>query len=411
MKRSGLMFVTMLLPLMTGATSYVEEEHKFYLGDQELVNEKNAEKISNELGYFGEFEFPTLFSKNIENCNLELKFYPKTSMKYQIRVVYAYGSGARFKIGEAGCTYYTLYQSDFRSTEIGKARSFKIPLKGAYGNYGISTDERDDIYTNNFYIGFYVDEHINNYTGKYYYMKFPTTYCTGDIYNMQVGHYATNYYCHPSILVAQLYKYEYHKRVFLGGKEWKNEMECVRDGRFVDWQDFQKENRGEITKSYFSVPLKMELRDYAHQPTSITVKEGDANLFIYDGYENYNLGEPTTGFTGEKGYKIPLRVLFDGRYITLKPKVAFYLSPDYRKVYFKETIPNGVNSRNYVTLRNYIPIPAISGSSPVTFKYQVELLNAGPLGLVNILAAFSYTKSKNYFGSHADSAYYVEEVL
>ncbi len=399
--------MSLLLPLFIGAT-YVEEVHPFYMGDREVITEDNAEYVTNNYGYFGETEFPTLIGDK-NGWKIKLRWFRNTTKKIQIKLLYIYGQSAKLKPGDAGSNYYVVYEGPFLAGNVGSYTDFTISLSEALSEHGISTDHLDNKFTNCFNLGFFVDEHTATYQGKFYYITFPTTYASGKKYHFNVGHYSTNYICYPDGVNENLK--EYYKRVYIGGRSWKNEIRCVGGGSFVDWRDFQNESRGEINSSYFSIPLKMELYGYtrANKP-NLTVKIADANLFVYDGYEYYNFGEPTIGYSGEKGYKIPIRLVYDGTYYTLKPRYSFYITPDYRNIYFEETLPNGVNARNYIKTNSYVPIPAINGSTPVTFTYQIEILNAGPLGLVDITAKFSYTKSKNYFGSHSNSTYYVEEV-
>lgn len=407
--KKGIAFIALLFPMLFGAT-YPEEVHPLNLCSTQEINEKNCDNISKNYGYFApNTEFPTLVG-NSSTWKMKLRFYRNTTSKIQIRLLYCYGQMLKFNSSQSGCNYYSVYESGFTSGNIGTYFDCSISLSEALKDHGISTTYLNNIYTNYFYLGFYIDEHGTSSQGKFYYITIPTTYSSGQHYRFNIGHYTTNYLCYPSVDNGS--KQEFHKRVFFGGEKWSKTVECVGGGSFADWRDFQNESRGEIDQTYFEIPLKMEFYGLtrADQPT-FTVKDGDANLFIYEGYEYYNLGELSTGIDGKKGYKIPLKVVKSGKYYVLRTRVPFYVTPDYRNIYFRESIPESANNRRYSRVSGYVPIPAITGNAPVTFKYQIELLNAGPLGLVDITAAFSYTKSKNYFGSHSNSDYYVEEVI
>ncbi len=408
MRKRDATFMILLLPSLIGAT-YVEETHPLYLNSTECVTSSNCDSITNNYGYFEEnSEFPTLIG-DPNTWKMSLRFYRNTTAKIQIRLLYCYGQGIKFNSKQSGCNYYTVYESGFTSGKIGTYFNCTFSLSETLKDHGITTDYLNNIYTNYFYLGFYVDEHNGSAEGKFYYITLPTTYASGKHYVMNVGKYATNYNCYPD--EDNNTKKEFHKRVFFGGKKWEKNIQCVGGGTFTDWRDFQNEERGEINSSYFSLPLKMELYGLtrADQP-SLNVKNEDANLFIYEGYRYYHLGTTTKGYNGKIGYKIPIKLVYTGRYYVLKPRKTFYITPDYRNIYFEETIPNNGNNRDFVTQSSYIPIPAIIKAEPITFKFQIELLNAGPLGLVDIIASFSFTKSKNYFGSHTNSDYYVEEI-
>ncbi len=396
-----------LLPFLLGAIND-ETVHSSTDNEYVLVTDSNASKIASTYGYFEERDFPILTEGKENAWKLNCRFVRKTSRKIQVRLYYVYGNQAAFKAGDVGCKYYEVYRSGYISGSIGSYFNCNISLKSALADHGISTDYRYKIFKANFALGIYVDEHPTTYKGEVFYMYIPSTFNSGNRYHLEIGKYVASTY----VLRNTTYnEEEYHRKVRYGGEDWKAKADSVLGGKFHDWNDFSKESRGEIDGLSFKIPLKMSLTQFGNANNrDLIINDEDMNLFIYDGYERYNLGEPTIGYDGKKGYKIPLRRSFDGTYITFYPKKQFYMSSDGRKVYDSMTVPNGGRG-NYYQVYNEVPLPAIEENIPTKFVFQIELLNSGPIGLVDITAKFSYTKSKNYFGSHKSASYYVEEEL
>lgn len=408
MNTKKLCFILPLLPFLTGAVQD-EEVHSNLDTKFTFISDSNVANITEKYGYFLEGEMPTMTKGKENSWSLTTRFVRSTTKKIQIRLYYLYGPTANWHhlASDSGCSYYEVYRSAYVSGKIGSYLQCVIPLKSALENHGLKTDYRYKIFQATFALGVYVDEHSGSNKGEFAYVHLPSTYNTGKRYHLDVSKYATSSY--------RLMNYDYnqeeaHRKVTFGGKNWQVKMDAIADGKFLDWRDFQKESRGEIKAFTFPIPLKMELRQFGtSERRNLLINDADMNLFIYDGYERYNLGETSIGYEGKKGYKIPLRQRFDGEYVTLDIKDIYWVSLDGRRVYNRDTVPDG--GRGYQQVRSGFPIPSIPDKSEYKFLFQMELLNVGALGLVDITGKFSYTKSKNYFGSHKNSSYYVEEEL
>ena len=408
MNTRKLLFVLPLFPFLLGATAD-EEIHSDLDTKFTYVISSNASKVTEKYGYFLESEMPTMTKGEEKSWSLVTRFVRSTTKKIQIRLFYVYGQTANWKhlASGSGCSYYEVYRSRFVSGKIGSFLQCVIPLRSALEDQGIKTDYRYKIFQANFALCVYVEEHAGNNKGEFCYIYLPSTYNTGKRYHLDISKYSTSSY------KLQNYDYnqeEFHRKVKFGGKGWSQTTTAIADGKFLDWNDFQKESRGEINNFSFDIPLKMELRQFGtSERRSLIIDDKDMNLFIYDGYERYNLGETSIGYDGKKGYKIPLKQSFDGDYVTFDIKDIYYISLDGRRVYSRDTVPDG--GRGYQQIKHGFPIPSIPDKGEYKFLFQMELLNAGALGLVDITGKFSFTKSKNYFGSHKNSSYYVEEEL
>lgn len=409
MKTRKLLFLLPLLPLLTGAT--VDEEIHSNLDTKfTRVTSDNASSITEKYGYFLEGSMPTMTKGQEKSWSLVTRFVRSTTKKIQIRLFYIYGPNANWRhlASDSGCSYYEVYRSRYVSGKVGSFLQCVIPLASALEDHGLKTDNRYKMFTTaNFALGVYVDEHSGNNKGEFAYFHLATTYNTGKRYHFNLANPLTS-----SLRLdnPDFNQEEAHRKVTFGGEDWHMNIEAVADGKVLDFNDFIKESRGELNKQTFDIPLKMELRQFGTpKRRDLIIKDEDLNLFIYDGYERYNLGETSIGYDGKKGYKIPLRQIFDGEYVTLDIKDTYYVSLDGRRVYSRETVPNG--GKGFQQIRHGFPLPSIPDKGEYKFLFQLELLNAGALGLVDIVGKFSYIKSKNYFGSHKDSTYYVEEEL
>lgn len=407
MKKSHLCSLLLLTPFLLGATTD-ETVHEKSDMKYSLITESNAEEITNNYGYFEEMEFPTLTKGEESSWRLKTKFIRNTNRKLQIRLYYVYGTTAKWKTGYVGSTYYEVYRSGYLSGNVGTYTTFDISLKTALDDHGISTDSRYKIFNSTFAIGFYVDDHEGTSKGVFNYIYFASTFNTGKKYHLKLG---SSLHTSYKLNNTDYNQEEYHKRVFFGGKDWHANTYCVAGGTFVDWRDFLHEDRGEIKTNIMSIPLKLQLSQFGKSAKiNLPIEKADLSLFIYEGYELFDLGETQIGYDGEVGYKIPLRTYFDGTYVTFDTKGTYYTSLDCRRVYSMDSVPNGGRG-NYLKVIKGLPLPSFEGKLPKTFKFQMELLNVGALGLVDITAKFSYTVSNNYFGSHKNSTYYVEEVI
>ncbi|GEM_PF-6731578 len=408
MKTKKIWFVLPLLPFLTGAVMD-EEVHSTLETKFTFITESNVANITKKYGYFLKGQMPTMTKGDENSWSLTTRFVRSTTKKIQIRLYYIYGPTANWYhlSSSYGCSYYEVYRSAYVSGRIGTFLRCDIPLKSALEDHGIKIDYRYNIFQASFALGVYVDEHSDGNKGEFAYVYLPSTYNTGKRYHLDISKYSTSSY--------RLMNYDYnleeaHRKVIFGGKDWQIKTDAIADGKFLDWRDFQDEDRGEMNALSFPIPLKMELRQFGTpERRSLLIKNEDMNLFIYDGYERYNLGEPSIGYDGKKGYKIPLRQFFDGEYVTFDTKDIYWVSLDGRRVYNRDTVPNG--GRGYQQIRSGFPIPSIPDRSEFKFLFQMELLNVGALGLVDITGKFSYRKSKNHFGSHKNSSYYVEEEL
>lgn len=398
----------LISPFLLGATDS-EEVHSNSEVNHVLVTSSNASEISKKYGYFGESTMPTITRGNESSAKMRMHFTTKTTKKIQLRLYYVYGTYAKFNRNSTGCNYYLITESAFASRRLNTGVLLRPSLGSAFEDHGITTDYRYDIFTATFALGFYVDEHVGSYKGVFYYIYVATTYNSGKHYHLKISTSLDSAY---KLRNTDFNKNEYHKTVTFGGKEWKNEINGVYGGSFVDFRDFIHEDRGEAKTNFINVPLKMQLTQFGKSDNIDlpTTSKSKLRLFIYEGYELFALGESIKGYDGEYGYEIPLKTSFDGKYVTLVPKDTLFLSPDGRRVYTYETLPQ--NNKEYcVPVNGKIPLPAIPNKTPKTIKFQIELLNVGVLGLVDITAKFSYTINSNYFGSHKNSNYYVEEEL
>lgn len=403
-------FPFLVFPLLTGAETdemvHSDSEIAFkYVNDAELAN-----TIYLKYGYYVETETPTLTAGDESHWRFNAAFYRATEAKIQMRLYYVYGNVPAFpSLNNNGCKYWQVYSSPLWSGLRNTLFSFSCSLSSLFEDHGIKYDsDRYNVFTASFIVGIYVDEHEGNYKGKFYYIDVPTTYNTGKRYHLNVGD-ASNYNLYNTDMNNQK---EFHRRSWFGGKEWKTKIDSIYGGTFDDWWDFKTENRGECNAPYFTLPLKMRLTQFGNPNyrNLMVCKQTELSLFIYDGYEKYKFGKTSVGYDGKVGYKIPLKQSFDGVYVTFVPDTLFYASLDGRRIYIPQTVPSGGNEDFYI-IRNGIPLPAIEEKTPTKFLFQIELLNVGALGLVDITAKFSYTKSKNAFGSNKTSSYYVEEEL
>lgn len=401
------LFPFLLFPFLIGATDddMVHPDSTTLFKNVVDINQANI--LTHKYGHFKETELMALTKGKENEWYFISNFYRNSNDKIQMRLYYVYGQVAAFKNSSVGSKYYQVYRSPYWSGRIGSLFSARISLSGVMKDHGIKTDYQYKVFTANFVLGIYVDEHGDDYQGTFYYMYVPTTFNSGKRYHLNVGT-VSNY-----VLRNNDYnENEYHRRVWYGGEKWTTRTDSIYDGLFVDWWDFKNEDRGECKYQYFNIPLKMRISqftDTAYRNLLINNK-ADMNLFIYEGYERFNFGETSIGYDGKVGYKIPLKQSFDGTYVTFYPDTWFYVSIDGRRIYIPKTVPSGGDADFYL-VQNGVPLPSIPGNVPTTFKFQIELLNVGALGLVDITAKFSYTKSKNFFGSNKTSSYYVEEEL
>lgn len=403
----NLIVLVLVTPFLFGATSS-EELHSNSEMNFISVTSSNASQITNKYGYFIESKMPTITRGKESNAYLEIYFVRKTTMKLQLRLYYVYGTYAKFKSSSSGSSYYQIFKSPYSSGSVNSLTMFRVSLGPAYEDHGIKTDYRYNIFTATFALGFYVDEHSGSYKGVFYYFYLPTTYNSGNRYRINVNKTLDSSY---KLLDTVTNKYEYHRALQYGGKEWKSELTGIGTGKFIDWADFGYESRGEATTDFINVPLKMQVNRYGTSTyTDLPTKNAKLNLFIYEGYDLFSLGETSIGYDGNEGYAIPLKTSFDGRYITFVPKETLYLSPDGRRVYSNATTPSK-NKDYLIPVNGKIPLPSLPNKTPRTIKFQIELQGVGLLGLVDITAKFSYTISSSYFGSHKNSNYYVEEEL
>ncbi len=363
-----------------------------------------GEEISKKYGYFSEVKLPNSYEGGgASGWTFQLRFNSATNQRTQVRLYYGFGGNPGF-IDRNNYPYMEVYSGPYTRVTAGKFMDYSLKVGKVFdNNNNVKVDDRYRVWNGCFALGIYVDEHGPDTKGRFIYFTFPSPYASGKRYHLSPSG-SSDY---------MLYGFgpngeeERHRGVKIGGYQWKVTVSGVDRGIFDDWRDFKQESRGEIKTELLPIPLKMTLENSRGKYTTLPIKENDANLFIYDGYEAFDFGRVEKGYDGKKGYRVPLKVNFDGTSVTLSVKDNYYTTHDGHHVYRKSTLPGNVS--DYRCLPG-LPLPALSSKTPKTFVFQIELLNCGAASLVDITARFSYTKSKNVFGHYNNSTFHVEEV-
>ncbi|MDD5885477.1 MAG: hypothetical protein PUC66_05515 [Erysipelotrichaceae bacterium] len=256
-----------------------------------------------------------------------------------------------------------------------------------------------------------VDETGKEYQGRFYYLSVPLPYYNLKNYNYQnVGVSGTQ-----SLLDQTGGRYIPRVVKNFGGRLWTYDVESIATYEYLNAKAFERSDRGVLNDSL--VPLDFEVRYYDDKKRPYSLKKNGINgayFYILEGHQNFPFGKSLAydEVTKQYGYRFPLQheyyiPHFSNRFHF---EESFYIRKDGLKVYRASHLPAGFNEADYDKANSFI-LPPLSSNAATRYHFRIDILGCGPHRQISYRIDYYFTRSKNFFGHHTNSTYYVEESL
>lgn len=399
-----------VFPFLGGATSTCNSLHERTSWKYTSISPDSAtaSQVASQYGYFKEYSPPGSHETDSNGDHCMTFTFHFTKMTYA-KFIFYMTANERFNpkaigtrsVKEIASINYRRYYGNTEATLKANITAALNKTPTLYTNLKVRS------YDKAMALGFYVDNHYSDaIKGEFFYFTFKYPFCSGRKYTLSPGistTYSLRHYAGWSV------DEDNHINTLIGGPNYQQTKRGIGSAKITDPSDNTKwkegnNNFGEYSDGPMRIPMSMEVKDANGSYMALPCE--DPALYIFDGLEDFDFKRRDVDLLGNSGYRIPLKINFDGHYTSFSTKEKFYMSLDGRRVFDSETKPS--NRAGRLVEMDGLPLPKSSSADKV-FSFKMELGKVGYYKLVNWIGSFKYSKSNNIFGGHEDANYYVEE--
>ena len=387
------------------------KEHEFSEWLRTPVTNQNRDFVNRRYGYFKTMDIPCNEAGKEDEWQITLTFVQRETAYCSIAAYLYLGSEEDWlahkevqsvEISRWGFSYRPENEYPLMCYPIGimKAKNITLAKGYSYSDAWMA-------------VGVYIDEdgkdaNGNAYQGRFYHISFPLPYYLSTTYWIKnVNRRGQSYFIDRN-------RQHYMPRIVknFGGRLWTYEEEAIRNYEYLNAELYQSKDRGTLNQSL--VPLDFEVRYYDDKKRPYSLKNNGvtANFYILEGYQNFPFGKADyDAFTKQSCYKFSLKHDYylknwSNRFLFQE---HFYVRKDGLEVYRENALPAGF-SKNLYDETDYFILPPLKSDAAVKYHFRLDLLGCGPHKQINYQIDYYFTRSKNFFGHHTNSQYFVEEM-